>query len=50
MAVVPLSLGMPSYSGVCEGTLCEVPSQPIEGNALHVEGLADGAEADVPKI
>ena len=44
MAVVPLSLRVPS------ATLCNEFLQVVKGNALHVEGTLDGAEADVPQV
>ena len=31
-------------------TLCDEFLQVVKGNALHVEGMLDGAEADVPQV
>ena len=31
-------------------TLCNEFPQVVKGNALHVEGTLDGAEADVPQV
>ena len=31
-------------------TLCDKLPQVVKGNALHVEGMLDGAEADVPQV
>ena len=37
----------------CRGhklSLCDEFLQVVKGNALHVEGMLDGAEADIPQV
>ena len=46
----PAELKGALHHGGHKCTLCDEFLQVVQGNALHVEGMLDGAEANVPQV